>query len=52
MEDGRLEKDEGWVGRGEVGEEKMEGMLSGKEVCHDGRDKETGGTLKQEKKTG
>lgn len=49
MEDGRLEKDEGWVGRGE---EKMEGMLSGKEVCHVGRDKETGGTLKQGKKTG
>lgn len=41
----------GWE-RVRGGEEKMEGMLSGKEVCHDGRDKETGGTLKQEKKTG
>lgn len=32
--------------------EKREGGLSGREVCHDGRDKEMGGTLKERKKAG
>lgn len=41
MESSRLEKDE----------RKKEGGLSRREVCHDGRDKEMGRTLKERKET-